>query len=246
MNAAKNCRLARITGVDGCKAGWIAVTTSPEAFETAEVRTFVNFVELLAELAPRSIIAIDMPIGLPERAVKGGREADRAAREFLGTRRASVFPVPSRRAVYACEDGYREVCSVAQDTSDPPRAVSIQLFGILPRIQQIDKILRQEPALRKRIFEVHPEVSFKVMSNNWPLPTKKGDQGLQLRRELLHNEGFAATFLHEKPPRGAEWEDFYDACACVWSAKRILDGVATVFPSHPPIDGEGLEQAIQA
>lgn len=93
-NIARNCRLTQITGVDGCKAGWIAVTAIPEAFETAEVKTFASFVAVLAELAPRSIVAIDMPIGLPERAVKGGREADWAAREFLGERRASVFPVP--------------------------------------------------------------------------------------------------------------------------------------------------------
>jgi predicted RNase H-like nuclease len=242
----------QISGVDGCKAGWIAVTTTTESFDKAEVKIFKSVAALVSELAPRSIIAIDMPIGLPERAIKGGREPDWAARAFLGPRRASVFPVPSRKAVYVHEQGYRRVCDIARETSDQKRAPSKQLFGILRRIQQIDEILRREPVLRDRVFEVHPEVSFKVMNNDESLPERKkvkgriNPQGMQLRKELLAKEGFPFSFLDQIPPQGAGHDDFYDACACAWSAKRIVYGTARVFPSHPPIDGEGLEQAIRA
>jgi threonine dehydratase len=164
----------QIAGVDGCKGGrWIAVTASAEGFGTAEVKIFGSAAALISELAPHSIIAIDIPIGLPERATNGGREPDWAARVFLGPRRMSVFPVPSRNAVYAHAQGYAQVCAIARETSDPPRTVSKQLFGILPRIQEIDLMLRQKPMLRKRVFEVHPEVSFQVMNNNEPLPAKK-------------------------------------------------------------------------
>jgi predicted RNase H-like nuclease len=243
----------QISGVDCCKAGrWIAVTAILEAFDKAEVKVFENVADLISELAPRSIIAIDVPIGLPERAIGGGREPDWVARAFLGPRKASVFPVPSRRVVYAYEYCYEEVCTVAQETSDPPKKPSQQVFGIFPRIQQIDVILRQDPVLRERIFEVHPEVSFQVMNNERPLlqPKKfKGrihEPGMRSRRNLLTKGGFAASFLNKKPPRGAEWDDFYDACACAWSAKRILFGTARVFPSHPPLDEAGLRQAIRA
>jgi|SRR5208337_211097 len=243
-------RLAHVAGADGCKEGWIAVTADPEALEKAEVKIFKNFAELISELPARSVIAIDMPIGLAEHTERGGREPDWAAREFLGRQRASVFPVPSRRAVY--ERDYAAVCAMARETSEPRRAVSKQLFGILPRIQQIDEILLQDPALRKRVFEVHPEVSFKVMYNNRPLPQRKkvkgriNEPGMQLRKELLTKEGFHLAFLDQKPPHGAGRDDFYDACACAWSAKRILYGKERVIPSHPPLDGEGLEQAIRA
>jgi predicted RNase H-like nuclease len=242
----------QIAGVDGCKAGWIAVTVEPGTFDGAEVAIFNSFTELVAEAPASSLIAIDVPIGLPERAIKGGREADWGAREFLGARRASVFPVPSRKAVYAYEQGYGRVCDVARETSDEKRAVSKQLFGILRRIRQIDAALRQEPVLRERVFEVHPEVSFKVMNNDESLPERKkvkgriNPQGMQLRKELLAKEGFPFSFLDQIPPQGAGHDDFYDACACAWSAKRIVYGTARVFPSHPPIDGEGLEQAIRA
>jgi predicted RNase H-like nuclease len=239
-------------GVDGCKAGWIAVTAIPETFDKAEAKVFKSVAALISELAPRSIIAIDIPIGLRECTIRGGREPDWAARAFLGPRRASVFPVPSRKAVYAHEQGYRRVCDVARETSDQKRAVSKQLFGIFPRIRQIDDVLRQEPVLRERVFEVHPEVSFKVMNNDESLPERKkvkgriNPQGMQLRKELLAKEGFPLSFLDQIPPQGAGRDDFYDACACAWSAQRIVYRKARVFPSHPPIDGEGLEQAIRA
>ncbi|MGH6843856.1 MAG: DUF429 domain-containing protein [Methylocella sp.] len=242
----------QIAGVDGCKDGWIAVTAAPETFDKAEFKIYKCFTELISELAARSIIAIDMPIGLAEHTDRGGREVDWAAREFLGPQRASVFPVPSRRTVAAHTQGYPQVCAIARETSNPARAVSKQLFGILPRIQQIDVILRQNPVLRDRVFEVHPEVSFKVMNNDEPLPKRKKVKGrihlpgMQLRNDLLRKEGFTPSFLELRPPRGAALDDFYDACACAWSAKRILYGEARVFPSHPPLDGEGLEQAIRA
>jgi predicted RNase H-like nuclease len=239
----------QIAGVDGCKAGWIAVTADPETFDRAAVKIYKSVTELILELAARSIIAIDMPIGLPERTKKGGREPDRAAREFLGPQRASIFPVPSRRAVY--EQDYAQVCAVARETSDG-KAVSKQLFGILPRIRQIDGALRQDPVLRKRVFEVHPEVSFNVMNNNEPLLERKKIngrihwRGMKIRTELLLKEGFPLSFLEQSPPHGAGRDDFYDACACAWSAKRILEGKVLVFPPHQSLDGEGLEQAIRA
>jgi predicted RNase H-like nuclease len=138
----------------------ICKLTFPPSYEV-----FDTFANLVGWLQPDSIIAVDMPIGLPERAIKGGRAPDWAAKEFLGPRRASVFLVPSRRAVYAREavdaykQGYRRVCAVACETSDPRRAPSIQAYSIFPRIQQIDQMLRQDKALRRRVFEVHPEVS---------------------------------------------------------------------------------------
>jgi predicted RNase H-like nuclease len=90
------------------------------------------------------------------------------------------------------------------------------------------------------------------MNNDESLPERKkvkgriNPQGMQLRKELLAKEGFPLSFLDQIPPQGAGRDDFYDACACAWSAKRIFYGKARVFPSHPPLDGEGLGQAIRA
>jgi Protein of unknown function (DUF429) len=69
---------------------------------------------------------------------------------------------------------------------------------------------------------------------------------MQLRTELLAGQGFALGFLETKPPREAALDDFYDACACAWSANRILGREARVFPAEPDLDAEGLEVAIRA
>jgi predicted RNase H-like nuclease len=89
------------------------------------------------------------------------------------------------------------------------------------------------------------------MNKDEPLPPKKvkgrlHSPGIALRKELLSMGGFSLSFLNARPPQGAALDDFYDACACAWSARRILCGKARVFPAHPPLDGEGLEQAIRA
>jgi predicted RNase H-like nuclease len=62
---------------------------------------------------------------------------------------------------------------------------------------------------------------------------------MQLRTELLAGQGFALGFLETKPPREAALDDFYDACACAWSANRILGREARVFPAEPDLDAEG-------
>jgi predicted RNase H-like nuclease len=90
------------------------------------------------------------------------------------------------------------------------------------------------------------------MNNNEPLLERKKIngrihwRGMKIRTELLMKEGFPLSFLEQSPPHGAGRDDFYDAYACAWSAKRILEGKALVFPPHPSLDGEGLEQAIRA
>lgn len=242
---------ARIVGADGCKAGWIAVASPADDFSRATAEIFASFAELVAAFEPASLIAVDMPIGLPDRAIGGGRAPDWAARDFLGPRRASVFPVPSRKSVYAFAQGYAQACAVARATSDPPKAPSIQAFWIFPRIQQIDLLLRRDSTLRGRVFEVHPEVSFALL-NGGPLAEPKKAKGriqakgMESRKALLAKRGFASDFLEAKPPRGAAVDDFYDACACAWSGTRILAGEARVFPDPPGVDAQGLPVAIRA
>jgi predicted RNase H-like nuclease len=240
-----------IVGVDGCKAGWIAVTFPLHDPGLEKVKVFERFAGLLGALHPDSIIAVDVPIGLPDRTANGGREPDWAARKFLGARRATVFPVPSRRAVYAFKDGYARVCSLARGTSDPPRAASIQAYWILSRIQEVDRLLSRDAAFRGRVFEVHPEVSFSLM-NGAPIPEPKKVKGrvhapgMWRRRQLLESRGFSARFLEGGVPRGAALDDLYDACACAWSATRIANKEARVFPAQPGIDAIGLQVAMWA
>ena len=185
----------------------------PDSPARAEAKVFENLTNLAGALNPDSIIAVDMPIGLPERASKGGRAPDWAAKEFLGPRKGSVFLVPSRPAVYAYEQGYAQVCTVARETSDPPRAPSIQAYSIFPRIQQLDQMLRQDDALHRRVFEVHPEVSFTIMSGEPILEPKKvkgriHEPGMRCRKALLEKQGFAVGALERTYHAGRHWTIF--------------------------------------
>src|SRR5262249_38835384 len=153
---------------DGCKAGWIVVIKQQD--RQPEVAIFVSFAELIAGLPDDAVVAVDMPIGLPDFTHHGGRGPERLVRPLIGERQSSVFSIPSRAAVHAFSEpfttverwyeGHRLASEVARRTSDPPRGVSIQAFGIFPKIREIDALLRTRAELRMRVIESHPGVAF--------------------------------------------------------------------------------------
>jgi predicted RNase H-like nuclease len=197
-----------------------------------------------------AIIAIDIPIGLPERTGPGGRAAENAVRPLLGARQSSVFSVPSRAAL-ACLD-YREACAVAMQTSEPPRKISKQLFMLAPKMREVDETLRAAAALAARVYEVHPEVAFWRLNGERALTEPKKVKGkcygpgLRLRRSLLIAGGLPRAIVERAPPVGAADDDLLDALACVWVARRIHAGIARSFPDPPPRDAFGLPMAVWA
>ena len=185
---------AWLAGVDGCTGGWIAAFVRPQGGE-ARVRIVPRFADVLSAPEQPAVVAVDMPIGLPERVGAGGRAAENGVRPLLGARQSSVFSVPSRPAIYAAD--YREACRVAQSTSDPPRKVSKQLFNIAPKIREVDEALRADRHAAGRVFEVHPELAFwrlnsdRALSEPKKLKSRPYEPGLVLRRGLLIAAGFA-------------------------------------------------------
>jgi predicted RNase H-like nuclease len=238
----------RIAGVDGCPGGWIAVLREP-AGGHAEIIRASRFSELVA-LPDVAVIAVDMPVGLPERIGPGGRGPEGALRPKLGGRQSAVFSVPSRAAVMAQD--YRAACAAALATSDPPRKVSKQAFFLFAKIREIDALLRADPALRDRVFECHPEGAFAMMNGGALATPKKVKSrphppGLEERRRLLAEvAGFAPDFLAGRPSKGAGEDDLLDACACCWTAERILRGEALSHPAEPVADAFGIRMAILA
>jgi predicted RNase H-like nuclease len=249
-----------VVGVDGCKAGWIAVRRDPGA--APSVAVFPSFAALLDALPADATVAVDMPIGLPDVSQKGGRGPEALVRPLLGNRQSSVFAIPSRAALYAHTDGFttieawyaahRQASEVAKATSDPPRGVSIQAFGIFAKIREIDAVLIARPELRRRVFESHPEVAFCRLNDDQAmrLPKKiKGavnPAGMAERKALLCRHGYIRGFLDRTPPRGAAADDFLDAAAMMLIAGRIASGEARPFPDPPLADRFGIPVAIWA
>jgi predicted RNase H-like nuclease len=237
-----------LAGVDGCQAGWV-VAFVQAAGDEVRIRVVSRFADVLAAPEAPAVVAVDIPIGLPERVGRGGRAAENAVRPLLGARQSSVFSVPSRAALMM--EDYREACRIALETSEPPRKISKQLYMIAPKIREVDACLRAEGAVG-RVFEVHPEVAFWRVNGERALgePKKiKGrcyEPGLALRRRLLTDAGVPVEAANAALPRGAGPDDLLDALACAVIARRIHLGFARPFPDPPERDGFGLPMAIWA
>ena len=211
-----------VAGVDGCRGGWLVVTDH-DAF----VRPALAAV--LDALDPETIVAVDMPIGLLDEHVPGGRAADRAARRALAGRSSSVFSAPTRVALDA------RTLAEARALGCP---MTIQALNILAKIRDVDRVMT--PALQTRAREVHPELCFQTMNGGHPLASKKAWAGRAGRRELLRDGDV------EVPDRvpGATADDILDAGAALWSARRIARGDFRRVPDPPPLDARGLRMEI--
>jgi predicted RNase H-like nuclease len=242
--------LARwIAGLDGCRGAWAGVLLDLDDPARHRAGLFATVAEVLDGAEAPACAGIDIPIGLPERSIGGGRSADRAARALLGPRgSASVFPVPPRAALYAPD--YETAKALARRDSDPPRAFSIQCWNIAPSIRAVDGLLRSRPDLRARLHEVHPEIAFRCLNGGRPLAAgKKGAErraGLAARRELLLAAGLPEALVLAPPPRGVGPDDHVDAMAGLVVARDILTGRARPLPDPFERDAHGLPVVIWA
>ncbi|MBV9496328.1 MAG: DUF429 domain-containing protein [Acidobacteria bacterium] len=228
----------QIVGVDGCPAGWIAVV---ENLETRRIESaiFPKFAEL-AELDAK-IIAIDIPIGLPER---GPRDCDLLARKRLGPKRgSSVFPAPVRACLGATS--HPEASDLSHRAHG--KRLSIQAWNIVKKIAEVDLALRASPALQERVFEVHPEVTFAFWNGAPILAKKKRSDGKAIRRQLVEAHFGANAFVDVRKQSTrdeAEEDDILDAFAALFTAERIEAKIATTLPDPPPRDALRLPMRI--
>jgi predicted RNase H-like nuclease len=231
-----------VLGVDGCKGGWIAVAWNGDLSAAPEARVVARFEEIIAMDA--EIIAVDIPIGLPDIA-RHGRGCDGEARRRLKGKASSVFPAPARATLKARNHG--EASTINRKFSDPSHGISAQAYNILAKISEVDDLI--SPLLQSRIHEVHPELCFYAMNGDVSVREKKREaDGQEKRVELLQKNGF--PFDRMKPPMAPRrhWglDDLIDACACAWSARRIRDGLNLRLLADPPLDGRGLRMEINA
>jgi threonine dehydratase len=92
-----------VAGVDGCRAGWIVVLVDSDARSSRrpDAQLCSSFNEVLVLKPTPAIIALDMPIGLPDAPQPGSRICDRQARQHLGRLASSVFSPPDRNLLDA-------------------------------------------------------------------------------------------------------------------------------------------------
>ncbi len=226
-----------VLGVDACRTGWVGVLLGPEGRATVHVAgTISDLLALVGETAEPVVVAIDIPIGLPDR---GARLADAEARRQLVGKGSSVFTTLTRSAYEAST--YEQARAANLAATDGDRSASAQAYALRAKILDVDAWLRSGP--RVEVIEVHPELSFARMAGSPLLPNKTTEEGSRARRETLLACGLTAPGWFRGSGFGED--DLLDACAALWSAARHDRGASECFPSVPEVFADGLKAAIR-
>ncbi len=165
----------RVLGVDACKRGWIAIAVEDgvtDAYFAEDIQTLTSRAQADG---PLGVVAVDMPIGLPDR---GQRRADVLARAAIGPLRSSVFMAPVREALMAAD----HAAASAINRGLSGQGISIQAFGLKPKLFQVERWVRHMPI---RVVEIHPEVCFARLAGCSLTSRKSSWAGAEYRRALL-------------------------------------------------------------
>jgi predicted RNase H-like nuclease len=123
------------------------------------------------------------------------------------------------------------------------KGISQQAYAIYPKIREVDEALQAKAALRGRVIEVHPELTFSTWSGAPILPAKRTPEGHAIRRALITSHFGPLAFesaRNQVLPRHASNDDIADAFAALWTAQRIVNGSSRTMPFDPPVDSAGL------
>lgn len=219
-------------GLDGFRKGWVAVCIDGATRE-------LHFLGAVSELPAIKFdrASIDMPIGLPDR---GERACDLEARALLRPNASRVF-TGARRGLWdhpSHADANRALKRLGE------KGVSIQLWNLGPKILELDRFMT--PRRQENFREAHPELVFRRLNNDRPVPSKHTSEGLALRVRLLRGEGFANIRRWidvERLGTSAKADDILDACAAAIAA-RDVDQVNVLPRGEAPKDARGLKMQI--
>jgi len=224
-------------GLDSCKTGWVVVAIDDSGYIDAFIAPGIETAVTLADGRWHiTTVVVDIPIGIPD---SGPRQADVLARRFIAPRGSSVFPTPVRNALEA--PSYPEAATASVLAQG--KSLSTQAYAIRERILDIDAYVRGGGT---RVFEGHPEVSFRAMAGAGIEHAKKTFAGVNVRHELLRAEGIDVPVALEKKLKGAAIDDILDAAAMAWTARRVASSAANRFPALEDAEhfSDGIDSAI--
>ncbi|NYH55744.1 putative RNase H-like nuclease [Nocardiopsis arvandica] len=219
-----------VVGVDGCRKGWVAVHLVDGMFHRVRV---CPSLEEAVDVAAAAAVTVDIPLGLVG---NGWRECDLRVRGMLGPLGNTVFRIPPRRVVETV--GFDAANALCKEVVG--QGLSHQTNSLFPKILEAD-VLRRAGA--HRLYEVHPELSFRTMAGQPLVFSKKTWNGQRLRDRLLAEAG--VRLPEDLGPSGkVAVDDVLDAAAAAWTAHRIADDQAMSCPDPPERDEQGEPIAI--
>ena len=224
-------------GVDGCKAGWFYFRLGSEDDYDFGVVDALD--TLLERISRRSPVFVDMPVGLLESGAPD-RGCDSIARRLLKGRASSVFPAPLR-PVLECND-YAE--ANARQRALSGHGLSRQAFGILPKIREVDRLMRRHPDAARQVYESHPEIGFQAIAGAPLAHSKREQAGFEERLALLGSvwpaaESAVARAYLWTARRDVARDDILDALVLALTA-RLGSRRWVTIPQPPCLDAYGL------
>ncbi|MGI1804354.1 DUF429 domain-containing protein [Exiguobacterium sp. TDN 0502] len=202
-----------VIGIDAAKAGWVLVQYRHGHYSASVVAT-------LDELPRADRIWIDMPIGL----VEGRRETDQLLRrELRPGRTSSVFNAPFLSALTA--SNYMEANDLAKQHAGI--GLSKQAWYLLPKIREVRQRYRSE------MNEAHPEVCFARLAGHPARFSKKTNEGIAERIDLL--EHFDCPPFWKRHQSHVAIDDWLDACLLATAARFPCE----FLPADRPVDQDG-------
>jgi predicted RNase H-like nuclease len=201
-----------VVGCDVARGTWVAVVLQDGVFARALVAA--SLTDIANACPSAATIAVDIPIGLPD---VWPRAADQQARDFVGLRRNSVFFTPLRAAVL--EGDYKKASAAHHAATG--KGISRQAHGLSRMILDAEPVATTD----ERIYEGHPEASFRAMANADLQEPKTSWNGLQARIALLGRHGIELPDDMGEAGR-VRPDDVVDAAVPGWTDGRILMGTA--------------------
>ncbi|MBT95003.1 MAG: hypothetical protein CL431_03435 [Acidimicrobiaceae bacterium] len=210
-----------VAGVDGAQKGWVVAYVPLRKGQGTHLERYEHFSDLKAVIESMNCLAtaVDMPMGLSD---EPNNEIDQELRKRLGERRSSLFPTPSTGVLKA--NTYEEALKLNREITG--KGISIQAWNLVPQIRQVRQVIR--PSDTDKFLECHPESSFAAMTHT-ALQSKKTDEGVRQRMELLLEFIPDLHNVLDELPKKCKIDDALDACAAAWTAKRYVRGKSLIL-----------------
>jgi len=219
-----------LAGVEPCRDGWLVVSAKLQrvSMYPEPPQLMATFAEVLDYRPAYAFIAVHCPIGLLSQAVPGGRRCDREARRVLGHRRGAAIVSPPTLA------------AVAAGTQDGLSAVT---RALLPRIREVQRDVASYH--QKLVYEVHPELGFYQLNGERPLRfSKRTPEGREERLAIVRQRIPGIDRSLENRPTGVTIPQLLDACADLWTARRIAARAIVRLPEDPEWNEDGMRMEL--
>ena len=179
------------------------------------------------EAEPDEVVAVDIPVGLPE---TGRRACDVAGRNALGgSAAARLFFAPPRYALEAPD--LATANDLLRARGEP--GMSAQTYALRAAVLEVAVLrevqVRRDGAADLRVCEVHPDLSFTSMAGR-VLASKHTADGVQQRIDALAGWTDVRAAVSSAPAQ-VGMDDVLDALVAAWTATRIRSGRAITYPA---------------